>query len=182
MKKDKDKLEEKLEEQEAEQELVDEENLTDEQDSEIEKLRDENAKLKDDYLRAYADLENTKKRCAQDMEKQSKYAISAFAKELLVVADNLHRALEAAENDNLEQLQQFKKGVELTEAELMKVLNKFGVTKMETIGNVFDPAFHQVVQEVEDKSKPAGTIVAELQTGYMINGRLLREAMVVVSR
>lgn len=182
MKKDKDKLEEKLEEQEAEQELVDEENLTDEQDSEIEKLRDENARLKDDYLRAYADLENTKKRCAQDMEKQSKYAISAFAKELLVVADNLHRALEAAENDDLEQLQQFKKGVELTEAELMKVLNKFGVTKMETIGNVFDPAFHQVVQEVEDKSKPAGTIVAELQTGYMINGRLLREAMVVVSR
>ncbi len=182
MKKDKDKLEEKLEEQEAEQELVDEENLADEQDSEIEKLRDENAKLKDDYLRAYADLENTKKRCAQDMEKQSKYAISAFAKELLVVADNLHRALEAAENDNLEQLQQFKKGVELTEAELMKVLNKFGVTKMETIGNVFDPAFHQVVQEVEDKSKPAGTIVAELQTGYMINGRLLREAMVIVSR
>ena len=182
MKKDKDKLEEKLEEQEAEQELVDEENLADEQNSEIEKLRDENAKLKDDYLRAYADLENTKKRCAQDMEKQSKYAISSFAKELLVVADNLHRALEAAENDNLEQLQQFKKGVELTEAELMKVLNKFGVTKMETIGNVFDPAFHQVVQEVEDKSKPAGTIVAELQTGYMINGRLLREAMVVVSR
>lgn len=182
MKKDKDKLEEKLEKQEAEQELVDEENLADEQDSEIEKLRDENAKLKDDYLRAYADLENTKKRCAQDMEKQSKYAISAFAKELLVVADNLHRALEAAENDNLEQLQQFKKGVELTEAELMKVLNKFGVTKMETIGNVFDPAFHQVVQEVEDKSKPAGTIVAELQTGYMINGRLLREAMVIVSR
>ena len=116
------------------------------------------------------------------MEKQSKYAISAFAKELLVVADNLHRALAAAENDDLEQLQQFKKGVELTEAELMKVLNKFGITKMETIGNVFDPAFHQVVQEVEDKSKPAGTIVAELQTGYMINGRLLREAMVVVSR
>ncbi|MBP5399293.1 MAG: nucleotide exchange factor GrpE [Alphaproteobacteria bacterium] len=182
MKKDKDKLEEKLEEQEAEQEIVNEEELLDEQGSEIEKLLEENAKLKDDYLRAYADLENTKKRCAQDMEKQSKYAISAFAKELLVVADNLHRALAAAENDDLEQLQQFKKGVELTEAELMKVLNKFGITKMETIGNVFDPAFHQVVQEVEDKSKPAGTIVAELQTGYMINGRLLREAMVVVSR
>ena len=133
-------------------------------------------------MRAYADLENTKKRCALDMEKQAKYAISSFAKELLSVADNLHRALEAAENDDLDQLQQFRKGVELTEAELMKVLNKFGITKMETIGNVFDPAFHQVVQEVEDKTKPAGTIVAELQTGYMINGRLLREAMVVVSR
>ena len=182
MKKDKYKHEKESSEQVAEEYEGTEENVADEQNEEMEKLLAENAKLKDDYLRAYADLENTKKRCAQDMEKQSKYAISAFAKELLVVADNLHRALAAAENDDLEQLQQFKKGVELTEAELMKVLNKFGVTKMETIGNVFDPAFHQVVQEVEDKSKPAGTIVAELQTGYMINGRLLREAMVVVSR
>ncbi len=177
----KNKFEKVLPEQE-EQNCADEEIVADEQNEEIEKLIAENAKLKDDYLRAYADLENTKKRCAQDMEKQAKYAISSFAKELLVVADNLHRALAAAENDDLEQLQQFKKGVELTEAELMKVLNKFGITKMETIGNVFDPAFHQVVQEIDDKTKPAGTVVAELQTGYMINGRLLREAMVVVSR
>lgn len=178
----KNKFEKALPEQVEEQNCAEDETVVDEQNEEMEKLLAENAKLKDDYLRAYADLENTKKRCALDMEKQSKYAISAFAKELLVVADNLHRALAAAENDDLEQLQQFKKGVELTEAELMKVLNKFGITKMETIGNVFDPAFHQVVQEIEDKSKPTGTIVAELQTGYMINGRLLREAMVVVSR
>ncbi len=182
MKKDKDKLEKELEEPEVEQLDDVEEPAVDDKDEEFEKLRDENAKLKDDYLRAYADLQNTQKRCAQEMEKQAKYAISSFAKELLSVADNLHRALEAAKNDDLAQLQQFRKGVELTEAELMKVLNKFGITKMETIGNVFDPAFHQVVQEVEDKTKPAGTIVAELQTGYMINGRLLREAMVVVSR
>ena len=180
MKKDKNKPNFKNGEEDLEKETCAEENVVSEE--EIEALRSENAKLKDDYLRAYADLENTKKRCAQDMEKQSKYAISSFAKELLVVADNLHRALAAAENDDLEQLKQFRKGVELTEAELMKVLNKFGITKMETIGNVFDPAFHQVVQEVEDKTKPAGTVVAELQTGYMINGRLLREAMVVVSR
>ena len=178
----KNKFEKALPEQVEEQNCAEDETVVDEQNEEMEKLIAENAKLKDDYLRAYADLENTKKRCALDMEKQSKYAISAFAKELLVVADNLHRALAATENDDLEQLQQFKKGVELTEAELMKVLNKFGITKMETIGNVFDPAFHQVVQEIDDKTKPAGTIVAELQTGYMINGRLLREAMVVVSR
>ena len=182
MKKDKNKLEKELEEPEVEQLDDVEEPAVDDKDAEFEKLRDENAKLKDDYLRAYADLQNTQKRCAQEMEKQAKYAISSFAKELLSVADNLHRALEAAKNDDLAQLQQFRKGVELTEAELMKVLNKFGITKMETIGNVFDPAFHQVVQEVEDKTKPAGTIVAELQTGYMINGRLLREAMVVVSK
>lgn len=62
--------------------------------------------------------------------------------------------------------------MELTESELSKVLAKFGVTRMEPMGKVFDPAFHQVVQEVEDKSKPAGTVVAELQTGYMINDRI----------
>ncbi len=150
--------------------------------ADIEALQKDNAKLKEDYLRAYADLENTKKRCAQEIEKNSKYAISSFAKELLSVADNLHRALEAAGNSDAEQMEQFRKGVELTESELMKVLGKFGVTKMEAMGKVFNPSFHQVVQEVEDKTKPAGTIIAELQTGYMINDRLLREAMVVVSK
>lgn len=183
MKKDKKEPDFEAEEENPEKENC-EEKISENADteSELDKLREENAKLKDDYLRAYADLENTKKRCAADMEKQAKYAISSFAKDLLTVADNLHRALTAVENDDAEQLQQFKKGVELTEMELMKVLNKFGITKMESVGNVFDPAFHQVVQEVEDKTKPAGTIVAELQTGYMINGRLLREAMVIVSR
>lgn len=155
-----------------------EENLT----ADIERLEKDNARLKEDYLRAYADLENTKKRCAQEIEKNSKYAIASFAKELLSVADNLHRALEAAKSDNAEQLEQFRKGVELTESELMKVLAKFGVTKMDVMGQLFDPSFHRVVQEVEDKDKTAGTIVAELQTGYMINDRLLREAMVVVTK
>lgn len=151
-------------------------------DREAEALKAENAKLKDDYLRAYAELENTKKRCAAEMEKNSKYAVSSFAKEILSVADNLHRALAAAEELSGSECEQLKKGVELTESELSKVLAKFGVTKMEPMGKVFDPAFHQVVQEVEDKSKPAGTVVAELQTGYMINDRILREAMVIVSR
>ena len=151
-------------------------------DEEAELLKEENAKLKDDCMRAYAELENTKKRCAAEMEKTSKYAVSSFAKEVLSVADNLHRALAAAEELPGSDCEQLKKGVELTESELAKVLAKFGVVKMEPMGKVFDPAFHRVVQEVEDKSKPAGTVVAELQTGYMINDRILREAMVIVSR
>ena len=151
-------------------------------EAEIEKLQAENAKLKDDFLRAYADAENTKKRCAQELEKNSKYAISSFAKELLVVADNLHRALEATDDGDAEQMKQFKEGVKLTESELMKVFKKFGIVKIDAIGKVFDPGLHRVVQEVEDKEKPSGTIVAELQTGYMINDRLLREAMVIVSK
>ncbi len=147
----------------------------------IEALRLENAHLKDEYLRALAESENTKKRCAQEIEKNNKYAISSFAKNLLSVADNLHRAIEAA-SQNAENCQDLLKGVEMTEAELMKVFNKHGISKMEIMGTVFNPNFHQVIQEVEDKDKPNGTIIAELQTGYMINDRILREAMVVVSK
>ena len=152
---------------------------------EIETLKAENKKLKEDFLRAYADAENTKRRCTQEIEKNNKYAVSSFAKNLLSVADNLHRALDAVpedKRDECEGLTNLLKGVELTEADLMKAFEKNGIKKMDIIGQVFDPNFHQVVQEVEDASKPNGTIIAELQTGYMLNDRILREAMVVVTK
>ncbi len=150
-------------------------------DAALEELRAQNQQLREDYLRAAAEVENTKKRCAQEIDKNNKYAISSFAKSLLSVADNLHRAIEAVDND-AGSCEALKKGVELTEAELMKVFEKFGISKMDIVGTVFDPNFHQVIQEVEDKSKPVGTIISELQTGYMLNGRLLREAMVIVTK
>ena len=159
--------------QEAEQSAADEE---------IEKLKAENRQLKEEFLRAYADAENTKKRCAQEIEKNNKYAISSFAKELLTIADNLHRAIEAVSSSNSENCEALRKGVELTENELSKVFNKFGIQKMDIMDTVFDPNFHQVIQEVENKDKPNGTIIAELQTGYMLNDRILREAMVVVTK
>ena len=151
----------------------------------LEFLKAENQRLKEDFLRAYADAENIKKRCAQEIQKNNKYAISSFAKSLLSVADNLHRAIEAIPADKkagCAEAQGLLKGVELTEAELMKVFDKFGVHKMEILNTVFDPNYHQVIQEVEDPDKPAGTIVSELQTGYMINDRILREAMVIVTK
>ena len=86
------------------------------------------------------------------------------------------------QNENKENCEALLKGVELTENELQKVFGKFGIAKMESLNKIFDPNFHQVIQEVEDPSKPAGTIIAELQTGYMINDRILREAMVVVTK
>ena len=151
--------------------------------AELEQLQAENKKLKEDFLRAFADAENIKKRCAQEIEKNNKYAISSFAKSLLTVADNLHRAIEAVnQNENKENCEALLKGVELTENELQKVFGKFGIAKMESLNKIFDPNFHQVIQEVEDPSKPVGTIIAELQTGYMINDRILREAMVVVTK
>ncbi len=152
---------------------------------EIETLKAENKKLKEDFLRAYADAENTKRRCTQEIEKNNKYAVSSFAKNLLSVADNLDRALKSIPEDkknDCEHLKSLLAGVEMTQHELDKVFEKFGIKKMDIEGKHFDPNFHQVIQEVEDKDKPAGTIVAELQTGYMINDRILREAMVVVTK
>ncbi len=161
----------------------DEENTENKEAIVLEKLMVENAKLKDDYLRAFAEAENTKKRCQQEIEKNNKFAIANFAKELLGVADNLQRAIDAAskEEDNIA-CESLLKGIELTQNELTKVFDKFNIHKMDIIGTIFDPNFHQVIQEVSDKSKPAGTIIAEIQTGYMINDRILREAMVVVTK
>ena len=143
----------------------------------------ENAKLKDDYLRAFAEAENVKKRCHQEIEKNNKFAVADFAKNLLGVADNLQRAIDAAaKEENNVACENLLKGIELTQQELTKVFAKFNIHKMDIMGKVFDPNFHQVIQEVSDASKPAGTVIAEVQTGYMINDRILREAMVVVSK
>ena len=161
----------------------DNDNVEDKEAIVLEKLMEENTKLKDDYLRAFAEVENTKKRCQQEIEKNNKFAIADFAKNLLGVADNLQRAIEAGlKEENKEACEGLLKGVELTQAELTKVFNKFGIYKMDIMGKVFDPNFHQVIQELPDDSKPAGTVVAEVQTGYMINDRILREAMVVVTK
>ncbi len=165
-----------VEGQEGEKDAADDE-LT------VESLLEENHKLKENYLRAYAEAENVKRRCQQEMEKSVKFAVADFAKSLLTVADNLQRAIDACnDKDDDEDKSAFLKGIELTQNELMKVFDKFNIHKMEIMGTVFDPNFHQVVQEVEDKTKPAGTIIAEIQQGYMIYDRILREAMVVVTK
>lgn len=148
---------------------------------EVNALMEENAKLKEEFLRVLAESENVKKRCAAEIEKNNKYAVSSFAKDLLGVADNLARALQAGEGRSTE-CEGILTGVELTKNELAHVFEKFGIVPVDSLGKIFDPNFHRVVQEVEDPSKPAGTIIAELQTGYLINGRILREAMVVVTK
>ena len=150
--------------------------------AEIEALKEENQKLKDSFLRAYAEAENVKKRCQQEIEKNSKYAVASFAKEMLSVADNLQRAVSAVDEEHRTQYQAVLEGVEMTQKELTHVFAKFGVQKIDCMGKIFDPNFERVVQEVEDASKPAGTIISELQAGYMINDRILREAMVIVTK
>ena len=138
-------------------------------------------KLKDDYVRLYAEMENMKKRTMQENEKTIKFAISSFAKELLGVADNLERAI-AAMGENRDSCAELLKGVELTQNELTKVFAKFGIKRFNHMGEKFDPNFERVVQEIDNPDAESGTILAELQAGYTIHDRILREAMVVVAR
>lgn len=144
------------------------------------KLEEDFNKLKNDYVRLYAEMDNMKKRNQQEAEKTIKFAISSFAKELLGVADNLERAINAmADNDSCAEL---LKGVELTQNELTKVFAKFGIQRFNHIGQKFDPNFERVVQEIDDPKAESGVILTELQAGYLIHDRILREAMVVVAR
>jgi len=145
------------------------------------KLEQDFAKLKDDYIRLYAEMDNMKKRTQAENEKTIKFAISSFAKELLGVADNLERAI-AAMSENKDSCEDLLKGVELTQNELTKVFEKFGIKRFNHIGKKFDPNFERVVQEVDSPDAESGTILSELQSGYTIHERILREAMVIVAR
>ena len=138
-------------------------------------------KLKDDYVRLYAEMENMKKRNSQETEKTIKFAVGSFAKELLGVADNLERAINAM-NGASEECKGMLEGVKLTESELLRVFEKFGIKPFSHVGEKFDPNFERVVQEIEDKKTEPGTILSELQKGYTIHDRILREAMVIVSK
>jgi molecular chaperone GrpE len=148
-------------------------------------LEQEVSTLKDQLLRALAEVENVRRRAQRDREDNAKFAISGFAKELVPVADNLRRALDAlpAEaRDGNDLLKTLVVGIEATERQLIGAFDRFGIRKMEPLGAPFDPNFHQVMFEVENSGRPAGTVVQVLQAGYVLHGRLLREAMVGVAK
>jgi molecular chaperone GrpE len=151
----------------------------------IEQLQAEKAELNDKHLRAAAETQNIRRRAQQDVERERKYGIERFAKDVLSVADNLGRAL-AALPANLDSLDPAVRnvitGVQATDRELQSVLERHGVTRVESLGKPFNAEFHQAMMEVEDPSVPSGTVVQELIPGYLIAGRLLRAAMVAVSR
>ena len=146
-------------------------------------LEAEVADLNDKLLRALAELENFRRRAEKERSDASKYAIANFARDMLTVADNLRRALESTSkqggDDNAESL---AAGVELTERAVLAAFERHGITKIEAMGKLFDHDRHQAMFEVDDKDKPAGTIVEELQTGYVLKGRLLRPAMVGLAK
>jgi len=140
--------------------------------------------LRERLLRALADAENTRRRGDRNVEDARKYAIADFARELLVVADNLQRALEAVEQKK-EGSKQFKallEGVRSTERILMNVFERFGIEKIDAFGKPFDPALHEAIMEVVDASHPNGTVVRVVEDGYQIQDRLLRPARVIVAK
>ena len=150
-------------------------------------LQAEVEKYKDLYIRAQAEMENLRRRTQQELEKRSKFAVSSFAQDLLLVNDNLSRAMASIPEDKKDEQSDLVKnlliGLELTQKDLNTALEKNKVTPIESIGRVFDPNLHKVVQEIDDPTKPVGTIVQEWQKGYMIGGdRVLREAVVIVTK
>jgi molecular chaperone GrpE len=134
----------------------------------------------DRFLRVSAELENFKKRKQKEISDFRKFANESLIKELLNVADNLERAIEIPKDGGDET--QIAEGVDLTLKELLKVFQKFGVHSIVSLGETFDPNFHQAMMQQEVTDRPDNIVIQELQKGYIIHDRLLRPAMVVVSK
>lgn len=152
----------------------------------IEKLNAENAELKDRVLRVLAEMENLRRRTEKEVADARVYGVTAFARDMLTVADNLARALESLPVEALASADgAFKgllEGVELTGRDLQSALGRHGVTKLEPKGEKFDPNFHQAMFEAPDESLPAGTVMQVVQSGWKIGERVLRPALVGVSK
>ena len=153
--------------------------------AEVQQLQAEKADLQDKLLRALAEAQNVRRRAQQDVERERKFGIERFARDILSVADNLGRALSVLPDDADAidpALRNVIVGVQATERELQSVLERHGITRIESLGRPFNAEFHQAMMEVADPTVAAGTVVQELAPGYMIAGRLLRAAMVAVSK
>ncbi len=148
-------------------------------------LEDELANTKDHMMRAVAEAENGRKRALKEREDASKYAVSNLSRDLLSVADNLRRAIDAAPSELLEQDPQIKNlfdGIEATERELLRSFAKHGIQKTEPLGEKFDPNFHEVMFETPMPDKQAGEIIQVIESGYILNGRILRPARVGIAK
>ena len=150
-------------------------------DDELGQLQEDLLAARDAALRAQADAQNVKRRAEQDVEKARKFALERFAGELLPVVDNLERALEAASGDD-EAIKPIAEGVELTLKSFIDVLGKNKVDVLDPQGEPFDPNLHQAITMVENKEVEPNTVTAVMQKGYSLNGRLIRPAMVMVSK
>ena len=153
-------------------------------ESEYLRLKADADKIKefsDKVLRLQADFENTRKRLERDKQEFVKFANEGIIMELLNILDDLERAVGLAETKH-EDLPAFLKGVEMILAHLYEMLKEYGVKPIEAKGKIFDPNYHEVLMQVEEKDKPENTVVEELQKGYLMNDRVIRTSKVKVSK
>lgn len=152
----------------------------------IDALNAENAQLKDKSLRTMADMENLRRRTEKEVVDARTYAVSSFARDMLTVADNMRRGIESVPQEQRTSadgaLKTLLEGVELTERDLLKTLEKYGIKQIDPQGQRFDPNLHQAMFEVEDTSVTTGTVVQVVQAGFVIGERVLRPALVGVSK
>ena len=155
------------------------------QPADVAALQAEVDELKDRLLRAVADAENVRRRAEREKTDAAKYGIANFARDLLSVADNMQRALDALPEDEVEQAPDAVKGlvmgVRMTEKELMACFERNGVKRISPMGEKFDPNLHQAIAEAPGNGEPAGTALTVAQPGFVIADRVLRAAMVIVS-
>jgi len=163
-------IEEKLLENMTETELL----------QKLEEFREKAEKNYDQYVRSQAEIENIIKRNKKDKEEWIKYSNETLIKDLLTVIDNLEKAISHSNNEN--SLQALREGVELTLKGLKNTLAKSGLEEIVSIGKPFDPNFHHAVSEQEDEDAEPGVIINEFQKGYNLNKRLIRPAMVIISK
>ena len=152
----------------------------------IEALNAENGQLKDRVLRTLAEMENLRRRTEREVADAKTYGVTSFARDMLTVVDNLARALEhfppEARASADPSIRSMVEGVELTARDLEAVLSRHGVKKLDPKGQKFDPNFHQAIFEAPDETVPAGTVSQVVQSGWTIGDRVLRPAMVGVSK
>ena len=152
-----------------------------EMEDKVESIKQEAKENHDRLLRVSAEFENYQKRAAREMNDFRKFANESFVKAMLPVVDNLDRAIESSSNDKHADSSMLE-GVNMTLKEILKVFEQFGVKPFGSVGKTFDPSLHQAVMQEETETHPENSVVKELQKGYMMHDRLLRPAMVVVSK
>ncbi|MEE4302301.1 MAG: nucleotide exchange factor GrpE [Pseudomonadales bacterium] len=150
----------------------------------LEAALEEAARMKDAALRAQAEMENVRRRSARDVEAAHKFALEKFATGLLPVVDSLEKSVEAVagHEGGDEAIVAIKEGIQLSERMFMDTLGKFGVERIDPLGEPFDPERHEAMSMIEAPDAEPNTVVTVLQKGYALNGRLLRAAMVIVAR
>jgi molecular chaperone GrpE len=174
---DEDREEDELEEEEAEEEEIDETEL----------LKSEIADLKERYIRLAADMENLRRRTEREVKDARTFAISNFARDVLSVSDDLSRAMQVVRDsqnteDPLASVAGLVEGIAATERAMITTMERHGVTRVDPVGEKFDPNYHQAMFEVPDATKPNNTVMNVVQAGFKIGERMLRPALVGVSK